>query len=245
MDGTLLHKHPRLPIYVRQFGEGAREAGEDRGISVIIDNFRASNTILALLDARAIITPVETIEEALSYTGYIKIGEKDGKKHELFEFDNSPYIISMNKEYFTKKQVVLRTTNGTRGIINAKESDQILIGSFRNLDVIVDYCQPLIQAEIPVSFVAMGSKLISRIEDYYCAQMMFFKITENLISTPDEQQLVDSMSNPWNIDWLTNIKKVRPFTDAKKMDRTYAVQLNKTSMVPSYNKEEKIIELIN
>jgi phosphosulfolactate phosphohydrolase-like enzyme len=245
MDGHLLHKHPERPIYVRQFGEGARRAAEDKGITVIIDNFRASNTILALLQAGALVKPVETVEEALKYSDHIKVGEKDGKKHKSFDYDNSPYKIQKHADRLKGKHVVLRTTNGTRGIINAKGSKQILIGAFRNLTAIVDYCVPYAKQNIPISFVAMGSKDISRIEDYFGAQMMFFRLIDRIGNSPELRALMNSEVNPWNINWQDKIQDERDFYDFRREDRLYSIQLDKTSIIPLYNEEKQIIEMIS
>ena len=72
---SILNTHFSLPISCRQFEEGVKESANEQGITVIVDNFRASNTILALLDVNAEVVPVETTEEATKHDGFIKMGE--------------------------------------------------------------------------------------------------------------------------------------------------------------------------
>jgi 2-phosphosulfolactate phosphatase len=244
---TILVKHPKLPITVRQFGRGAFDAGREKGISVIIDNFRASNTILALLEGGATVTPVETVEQALSFNEHIKVGEKDGKRHPLFDYDNSPAFFGANLDIIRNKNVVIRTTNGTRGIINAKGSHKIVVGAFRNLSATASYCFEFVCNKMPVSFVAMGSKQVSRIEDVYGAKMLFYKLLELLeesesFKDSENQLLIESEDNPWNSDWVIDILANRKLSDHNRADRLFALHLDSSDIIPIY--DEKTNQLI-
>ncbi|MCH8906121.1 MAG: 2-phosphosulfolactate phosphatase [Candidatus Heimdallarchaeota archaeon] len=233
LDTSLLAKNRDETIAVRQFVEGVLKSAEMGGISVIIDVFRASNTILALVDAGARVTPVETIGEAMLFPDHIKVGEKDGKKYQLFDFDNSPVAIDKQKELFAGKKVVVRSTNGTKGIVNALGSEAILITTFRNLSSTVDYCLQKYDAGYPISFIAMGSRGRPRIEDVYCAKMCYYEILEKI--DPEDKSL-KSMDNPWNGNWIQDIKDKRFNTDDhRKIDWEYALVLNTTNTVLLFN----------
>jgi phosphosulfolactate phosphohydrolase-like enzyme len=240
---TFLLKHHKHPLSVRQFGDGATDAAKEKGISVIIDNFRASNTILILLEAGAMVRPVELVEEALTYTDAIKVGEQKGKRHPLFDYDNSPAFFNKNRELVKDQNVVIRTVNGTRGIIKALGSEQILVGAFRNLSAIVKHCVDFVSQGIPVSFVAMGSKEISRIEDVYGAKMMFYKIVEMLdYSDP----MLETSDNPWNsTDWVLDIIADRKISNKNKDDRLLALQLDKSIIIPIYNETTGKLEILD
>lgn len=234
----LFVSHPTLPIFIREFGEGARRAAKDQGITVIIDNFRASNTILSIMEYTDHIKPVVTVKEALELDGYITVGE-DGKDYLPFDFDNSPVTIQNNPEKFRGKKIVVRTTNGTRGLLAAIGSEQIIIGSFRNITAVVEHCIRMLREGLTINFVPMGSKKVSRIEDKNGAKMMYFMMLEKL------GEDVNSDENPWLRDWLGEIKKERSFDGKHRKDRIYSVEIDKTDKIPLFNPETGLIELIN
>ncbi len=231
--------HEKYPVYIREFGDGALLSAKDKGITVIIDNFRASNTILALFEYTDYIKPVLDLEDVEKSVGFVKVGE-DSRDISKFDFDNSPTIIVNNPEAFKNKQVVVRTTNGTRGLINAIGSKEIILGSFRNITRVVDYCYQAIINGDKVSFVPMGSKTISRIEDTHGARMMYYLLLREL----GEQELFESDENPWQRDWLSEIKKLRPFEGSDKEDRIYCVDIDATDKLPRYNPDTGFLELI-
>lgn len=249
-QSSIIVQARELPVSCREFEQGAKDAAQERGITVIIDNFRASNTILALLDAGAEVTPVETTEQALSYNGYIKMGEEN-RNFDVFDYDNSPMIAVNNPEIFKGQNVVIRTTNGTRGLINAIGSKNILVGSFRNFDRVIDYCLSYAINKVPVSFVAMGSlrerdgKIveISRIEDLHCAKMMFYSLVSKLKPCAYTQQKIDSDENPWNNDWKSEVIEQRPLDTEDGEDRRYSLQLNASKLLPYYDHYRNLIRL--
>lgn len=234
---TILNSFSELPISCRQFGEGVTESANEQGITVIVDNFRASNTILALLEVNAEVVPVETTEEAEGYSNYIKMGEEK-RDFSKFDYDNSPMIIVDNPDIFANKSVVIRTTNGTRGIKMAIGSKEILIGSFRNLTKVVNYCEEqIIKEGVPISFVAMGSMHISRIEDVYGAKMMYYKLIKKVGTSYDTKEELNSDDNPWNRDWKSDIIDQRPVNGHDGSDRMYSMELDASNILPKYSLE--------
>lgn len=241
---TLLEKHPTKPIYVRQFGDGAKESGKQKGITVIIDVFRASNTIIELLEAGAKVKPVEKLEEGLKFRDYVKVGEKNGIKADGYDFDNSPVTVRQHSDIFKDRLTIIRSTNGTRGIINSIGSKYIFVGSFRNLTSIVNLCYKFALEGIPISIIAMGSLDVSRVEDTYCAKMIFFKLVEKF-DDPESIELVHSKRNPWNFDWVLEIVTKRRFSEYNEKDRRYSLKLDRTDIIPYYNQETGFLENFN
>ena len=132
-------------------------------IVVVIDIFRASSSICYGIDngAHAII-PVATVDECLSYAdqGYLLAAERNGEVVEGFDFGNSPY--SYTAEKVKGQTVVLTTTNGTFAIQQAKQADQIVLGSFLNLTSI---CNWLAAQDKDVLLLCSGWKNKFNLED--------------------------------------------------------------------------------
>jgi 2-phosphosulfolactate phosphatase len=109
-----------------------------KSIVVVIDIFRATSTIAAALHNGACkIIPVDTVDECIAIgkqtENSITAGERDGKVMPGLQHGNSP------SEYINNKTLVLTTTNGTRLLHMAKHSQQIISGSFLNLNAVCNY----------------------------------------------------------------------------------------------------------
>jgi len=160
-----------MDIRILQLIEGAREA---RGLTIIIDVFRAFTTDCFVFDNGAVkIIPVESVDGALELRkknpDYIVMGERDGKKPEDFDYGNSPTEIE-NVD-FKGKTIIQTTTAGTKGILNATNADEIITGSFVNTSVVVNYIKKTGFSD--VSLVCMGDKGIEKSdEDTMCAEFI-------------------------------------------------------------------------
>ncbi|MHA2503371.1 MAG: 2-phosphosulfolactate phosphatase [Candidatus Kariarchaeaceae archaeon] len=233
--------YPELGLYARQFEQGARAAADQGGITVVIDVFRASNTLLELAEGGAQITPVMTVEEARgpAYADHVRVGEQSGVQLDDFDFDNSPVTIYANRASFAGKKVVVRTTNGTRGILAAVGSSQIIVGSFRNFSAVVDH---VLEAERPVSFIGMGTLEMSRIEDAYCAQMFVISLLEKMQQTEEVEQLTTQGRNPFARDWRQEIMDERSDNPYVLEDYRFSLQLDESRIVPVYNQNTGILE---
>jgi len=158
-----------MKIQILHMVEGARKA---RGITVIIDVFRAFSTACYVMNNGAEkIIPVSEAIHAFRIKEknpeYILLGEEFEKKIPGFDFGNSPSHI-LNAD-FTGRTVVHRTSSGTLGIVNAVMADELLTGSFVNAGAIVSY----IREKNPdtVSLVCMGYAALRPIEeDTFCAE---------------------------------------------------------------------------
>ena len=150
---------------------GAREA---RGLTVIIDVFRAFTTAAYVManGAKRII-PVLTVDESFKLKrknpDWIQIGERGGVRVEGFDFGNSPYKVS--KADFSGLTVIQTTGSGTQGVVNASGADSILLGSFVMAGAIARYTHR-INPKL-VSLVAMGNVGIEpNEEDESCAEYL-------------------------------------------------------------------------
>ena len=158
-----------MEIVIESLITGAKKA---RGLTVIIDVFRAFTTAAFVMNngARKIL-PVETVDEAFELKkknpDYILMGERKGIKVEGFDLGNSPFEIKDLD--FTYKTVIMTTSAGTQGIVNAKNANEIIPGSFVYVNAIVKY----IKNKNPsvVTIVAMGESGVEKSdEDELCAK---------------------------------------------------------------------------
>lgn len=143
-----------MQIDILQLTDGAKRA---LGTTVVIDVFRAFSTACYLMAAGARqILPVEQVEEAIHWKNLfpeaILLGERHERKVPGFDFGNSPTHI-LNHD-FSGKTIIMTTSSGTKGLMNAREADERLTGSFVNAGAIIRY----IRAQNParVSLVCMG-----------------------------------------------------------------------------------------
>ena len=158
-----------MNIEILQLVKGAKES---RGLTVVIDVFRAFSTSCYVMARGAEkIIAVGEVETALrlkkEHSEYILMGERNEKMPEGFDFGNSPS--QLENFDFSGRTVVQTTSAGTRGLVNAELADEIITGSFVNADAIIRY----IQSRSPerVSLVCMGYAAERPIEeDTYCAQ---------------------------------------------------------------------------
>ncbi len=143
-----------MNIQILQLLEGAKEA---RGLTVIIDVFRAFSTACYAFHFGATkILPIGDINSAYQLKEknpeYILVGERNEQKPQGFDFGNSPsQLLNAN---LIGKTIVHTTSSGTQGIANAINADEIITGSFVNAGAIVRYIQQK-QPET-VSLVCMG-----------------------------------------------------------------------------------------
>ena len=151
--------------------EGAREA---RGLTVVIDVFRAFTTdAFVMANGAETIHPVLTVEEARElrrlHPDWLLMGEREGIKVEGFDHGNSPHEI--RDVDFTGRTLIQTTGSGTRGIVNAAGADEIILGSFVMAGAIVDYVKEF-DPDV-VSLVAMGwNGNYPAIEDELCAEYL-------------------------------------------------------------------------
>lgn len=159
-----------MNIKILHLEEGALEA---KGIAVIIDVFRAFTFEPYLFDrgCREIYAVYdEAIARSLKekHPEYILCGERHGFILPGFDYGNSPSSI-IDRD-FSDRTVIHTTSNGTLGIANAKQADDIYVASLVNAKATCE----VIKAKHPedVSLVCMGWEGRDTEEDILCAQYL-------------------------------------------------------------------------
>ncbi len=195
-----------MQIEILQLTEGAKNA---KGTTVVIDVFRAFSTACYLFAAGAArIFPVEQIEEALQLKKQIPdailLGERSEKKVEGFDFGNSPtHVASLD---FKGASIIMTTSSGTKGLMNATSADEILTGSFVNAGAIIRY----LKSRNPenVSLVCMGYEgerptqedtfLAEYIKAVLMGKSTDFQRMKEVLRTGDGARLLDPANQAWS-----------------------------------------------
>ncbi|MBO8139354.1 MAG: 2-phosphosulfolactate phosphatase [Thermosipho sp. (in: Bacteria)] len=116
-----------------------KEAPTTEGTIVVIDVLRAGSVIItALYNGAKFVKVTNSIKKAreMRKDGFILCGERSTQKIKGFDKGNSPLEFFDVKD----KKIVLTTSNGTKVVEKARKvSSKVVIGSFLNLDYIVDY----------------------------------------------------------------------------------------------------------
>ena len=216
-----------MKIKILHMIEGAKKA---RGVTVIIDVFRAFTVEAYLMNNGADkIIPTDDIEKALEYkrrdSNIVLIGERHGVKLPGFDFGNSPSQIENIS--FKGKTIVHTTSAGTKGIMNAKNSEEILTGSLVNAKAIVEYIK--LKNPEEVSLVCMGLDALKETEE------------DNLCAC-----YIKSLLEGKNVDIKKEISELKNTSGAKFFDERLqevfptldfylSTELNKFDFVLKYN----------
>ncbi|MCL4484282.1 MAG: 2-phosphosulfolactate phosphatase [Bacteroidetes bacterium] len=195
-----------MQIEILQLTEGAKKA---KGTTVVIDVFRAFSTACYLFAAGAEkIIPVEQIEEAFrlkeQIPGALLLGERSEKKVEGFDFGNSPTHLLPHD--FSGRTIIMTTSSGTKGLMNAKGADEVLSGSFVNAGAIINYLKKKNPEKI--SLVCMGYEgRTPTQEDTFLAEYIRAKIVglpidfeqmKEKLRMGDGARLLDPANNEWS-----------------------------------------------
>ena len=132
-------------------------------VVVVVDILRATSCMtVALAHGVERILPVATLEECrqLQMKGYLAAAERDAKKAEGFDLDNSPF--SYMSPSLEGKTIAMTTTNGTLAITKSREAVKVIIGSFLNLGAVTHY---LLDQPYDVLLLCAGWKGKVNLED--------------------------------------------------------------------------------
>ncbi|MEI7830541.1 MAG: 2-phosphosulfolactate phosphatase [Prolixibacteraceae bacterium] len=195
-----------MQIEILQLTEGARKA---KGTTVVIDVFRAFSTSCYLMAAGASrIIPVEQVEEAIllkeKFPEAILLGERNEQKVPGFDFGNSPTHI--HQQDLKEKTIIMTTSSGTKGLMNATGAEEILSGSFVNAGAIIQYLKNKNPATISLVCMGYEGKRPTQ-EDTFLAEYIrdkllgnstdFFRMKETL-RTGDGARLLDPVNHEWS-----------------------------------------------
>jgi 2-phosphosulfolactate phosphatase len=135
----------------------------DKAVVVVIDVLRATSAITtAFYNGVSKMIPVATVEEARVYKdkGFIVAAERNAEIVEGFDLGNSPFGYMNSK--VKGKTIVITTSNGTQAINVARAADKVVIGSFLNLEVLIEYLR---KQKKDVLFLCSGWKNKFNLED--------------------------------------------------------------------------------
>jgi 2-phosphosulfolactate phosphatase len=145
---------------------------------IIIDVLRAGSTMVTAIQngAKGII-PVANMDMAgkisqnLNSPQYLLCGEKDGEKIEGYHLGNSP--LEYSREMVEGKKIILNTTNGTKAVKKAAIAEEVIIGSFLNLNSVVE---KLKTANNEIALVCAGWRGRLSLEDLLCAGNIIYEL---------------------------------------------------------------------
>ncbi len=132
-------------------------------IVVVIDILRATSAITtAFYNGVAKMIPVANLDDAKKYKeqGFMVAAERNGEIVEGYDLGNSPFGYMNSK--VKNQTIVITTTNGTQAIEAAKIADQVIIGSFLNMDVITKHLK---NENKDIIFLCAGWKNKFNLED--------------------------------------------------------------------------------
>lgn len=149
--------------------------------SVVIDVLRASSTIVtALHNGAKEIIPVASIEFAVKISGglftgqTLMCGERNTKKIEGFALGNSP--LEFTEDKIAGKSIILYTTNGSKAVVKAKFSENLLVTTFLNLSAVA---KKLIELNKDTEIICSGRGNAISLEDIVCAGKLISEIQKS------------------------------------------------------------------
>ena len=221
---------------------------------VVVDILRATSAICtAFKNGVSEMIPVPTLDEARKYKqqGYIVAAERDGNVLDFADFGNSPY--NFTPERVKDKKVAYSTTNGTKAIHIAKDSQMVIIGAFINLSAVANL---LIENEKDVIILCAGWKGKFCLEDTLFAGAL----SEKLLDSNKFQTICDSTKaavDLWKLakpDIITYVDKVAQRERLKKLglddvieychtpDSAKEIPIYQNGVIKEYNLKDNITD---
>ncbi|SMO36948.1 2-phosphosulfolactate phosphatase [Fodinibius sediminis] len=208
--------------------------------AVVVDVLRASSTMItALYNGAKGVIPVADMGDAskisqnLDSSHYLLSGEKDGVKIEGYDLGNSP--LDYSREKVEKKTIILNTTNGTKAIKRAGLAEEIVIGSFLNLEALLDHLQAV---ETDIGLVCAGWKGRLALEDLLCAGNIIYELTGGNLpeNVQDGAKVAFGLFEKFGDDIEQAVKTsnyaVRLKDIVSEEDISYCCQLNRMHVLP-------------
>lgn len=228
-DGVKTFHAEPINIHLYSCLSGARAA---RGVAVLFDVFRASNTIIACLEAGAVfVRPVGALEEAYrlkeAHPEHLLFGERGGLPPVGFDGGNSPVWVAAQD--LRGKGVLLTTSAGSQGIVHANGAETILIGSFLNLSALAGYLQALHPPE--VSLIAMGLDAREPAEEDEAAADGLRRL---LLGRPFDFRIIrEQLLHCSGADRLRRL--------GQEDDLAWCLTLDRSTVVPQFDRERGVI----
>jgi 2-phosphosulfolactate phosphatase len=207
-------------------------------IVVVIDVFRATSTIAAALHNGAQqIIPMDDVQKCiaagLQTPNSITAGERDGKVAPGLQHGNSP--TEYPTDFIQGKTLLLTTTNGTRLLHQAKNSKQIITGSFLNLGAVCDY---LVTQNTDVLLACASWKDRYNLEDHLFAGAVVDAIGQHFDINCDSARAGKHLYQTAKPNLFEFIKDsshyLRLSAYGLQADMKYCCQIDKHNVLPMY-----------
>ena len=214
--------------------------------TVVVDILRATTSICAAFDHGVKeILPVSGLEEAkeMKQKGYFVACERNGQVMDFADIGNS--ASDFLRDDLIGKKIVFSTTNGTKTINLARDAQEVLIGSFVNLNSLADYL--INQKEKVVVFCAAWKNLFN-LEDSVFAGALSEILLSNEFSTECDSAL--GAIDLWHrakedlqkyLSKSSHRNRLKHLVSEK--DFLYTVTLNSTKVIPVLKGEK--LQLLN
>ncbi|TPE44623.1 2-phosphosulfolactate phosphatase [Pontibacter mangrovi] len=150
---------------------------------VAVDILRATSTMVtAFAEGAANIFPVMELEECRGFSerGCLTAAERNGIKAEGFDLGNSPF--GYMGGHVQGRDIAITTTNGTRAIRLSEAAEEIVVGSFLNLQTVADH---LAELGLDVLVVCAGWKGQFNLEDTLFAGALVERLQDSFSSEND------------------------------------------------------------
>ncbi|GAB3507910.1 2-phosphosulfolactate phosphatase family protein [Spirosoma knui] len=203
-------------------------------IVVVADVFRATSCMVtAFAYGVNSIIPVATVDECrlLQERGYLAAAERNARKVDGFELDNSPFTYMT--EQIRGANIAMTTTNGTLAITRSRSAVKVLVGSFLNLDAIAHYLQ---SEPYDVMVLCAGWKGRVNLEDTLFAGALVERLKDSYAIAEDSAMMAkrlycDGKSNL--VGYMANASHIRRLQRLGiQKDITYCLQHDLYDVIP-------------
>jgi len=201
-----------------------------RGLVMIIDVFRAGNTAAALLNRGAPrVLPVADLDEAkaikASHPDWLLIGEREGRKPEGFDMNNSPdQAARLN---LVNRPTIMTTSAGTRGLLAAAPgADVLVMATLVNAwaaAALARNLQPAYITLVPIGLAAEAPAIEDQVVAKYIAALIQGE-------SPDYRLTARAMLRGRGADRLRRLGQWR--------DLAYCLRLDRLAFVPKAEMEK-------
>lgn len=226
------------------------------GVAVVIDVLRASTTMAQALFAGAkAVIPLGEVAEAqeraadLPGGSFLLGGERGGVLIPGFDLGNSP--AEYTPERVADRTLVFTTTNGTRALKRCEKADQILVGSFANLDAVA---KAVAKTGLPVHLVCAGTDGKLSAEDVLCAGALLADLVvlrgRRFLTENDANRMAFELYLAHSHDEAHLVEALRESAGGRNLielgydsDIAWAAKRNRFNVVPAYDRGTGRIEV--
>ncbi|NJN26022.1 MAG: 2-phosphosulfolactate phosphatase [Cyclobacteriaceae bacterium] len=212
--------------------------------TVVVDILRATTSICAAFEhgVKEII-PVSGLDEAeaLKRQGYFVACERNGSVIDFADIGNS--ASDFIRDDLKGETVVFSTTNGTKTINQARDAEEVLVGSFANMQSLAEYLTA--SGEDTVIFCAAWKNLFN-LEDSIFAGALAEILLKNGFQTVCDSTL--AALDLWHLaqkDVKAYLAKCSHRNRLKHLvsdkDFEYTVKQNSTSVVPKLRGDRLVV----